>query len=902
MSESAFFGSSRTLFSLLIFLVPMICSADDPSRPANRLAAESSPYLLLHAHNPVDWYPWGPEALERAKREDKPIFLSIGYSSCYWCHVMERKVFSNERIAKFMNEHFVNIKVDREERPDVDDIYMTGLLVYQQLAGNGGGGGWPLSLFLTPEGDPIAGATYLPPEDTPDGRTGFLTAAGRISELWGTRRADLQRTAKLVSGEVRRLSLPAADVESVALNDKLVQTAVNDITSLYDPEWGGVDFDARQPDGARFPNVPRLQLLLDIYEQTDDPTLLKIVNHSLTSMARGGIRDHLAGGFHRYSTDRRWHVPHFEKMLYDQAQLLSVYSRAAAVTNDPLFRTVSVEIADFVRREMTTPQGAFSSALDAETNAIEGKYYVWTKEEVTEALGAEDAGPFCRVYGMNDSNSFEHGFVLHLPQDIAAVAKEIGIPAEELEARLQTCRSKLLELRSKRERPLLDDKVLTAWNAMMIQSLAESGRLLDRHQDIASAASAADFLLKNLRDDNGHLQRTWRAGEARYQAYLDDYAFLTAALLELHRATGEARWLQEATELAGQQVSRFYDADLHLFYFTASDHENLIARTSPVYDSVFPSGNSVTIRNLLKLTNAGTLTDAEVIAESMLQRFAPMIEKSPASTAGLAAALNDWLRHSEKQAAAEASAPQISTRPAITPQARPLVAARYRLAVAEEGATGQTPADDLPVADDGNHDETIEQTAFRPVLPAVPQIGGFNRDEKLKPLTVKIYPMYDKLPRGEKVLIALELQIKDGWHINSNPSSPDFLKPTLVKLTTKQKVKLTRIKYPKHKELEVIGSDEPYHVYDGHVIVYGLLEIDAAETAEKAELEFEVAFQACNERECLPPDKVVMKGKLPLANPGDPIRKIHADKFPKPKKDGEGDEESENPDGDLSGP
>ena len=863
---------------LLLVSLPATCVGDEAQR-SNRLAGESSPYLLLHAHNPVDWYPWGPEALERAKRENKPIFLSIGYSSCYWCHVMERKVFSNERIAKYMNENFVNIKVDREERPDVDDIYMTSLMVYNQLAGNGGGGGWPLSMFLTPGGDPIAGATYLPPEDMPDGRTGFLTAAGRITELWKTREADLQRTALLVSGEVRRLSLPSADNEAIPLDASLVRAAVDGITALYDAEWGGVDFDARQPDDARFPNVPRLQLLLDTYERTDEAALLNIVTHSLTAMARGGIRDHLAGGFHRYSTDRRWHVPHFEKMLYDQAMLLSVYSRTAAMTDDPLFRTVAAEIADFVQSELTTPDGAFCSALDAETNAIEGEYYVWTKEEVTQTLGTEDAELFFAVYGMNEANSFEHGFVLHTPRDVASIAEQRGESADQLSARLQSLRPRLLDVRSTRERPLLDDKVLTAWNAMMIQALAQSGRLLDRPHDIAAATKAADFLLTAMRDEDGNLLRTWRSGEAKYQAYLDDYAFLTAALLELHTATADPRWLERATRLAEQQITRFYDPDLHLFYFTANDHEQLIARTSPVYDSVFPSGNSVTIRNLLMLAQHGSPENSEEIAKAMLHRFTPMIRKSPASAAGLASALGDWLQHSATH--------PISTS-TLQPQDSPVPRTYVFATLQQPAPDAEKSAPSLPTAtDDQEENVTIEQSTFRPLIPTAPPQAGFNKDEKLKPMSVKIYPMYDKLPRGEKVLIAVELKIREGWHVNANPASPDFLKSTAVKLKTEQKVKLTRVKYPEHEELQVIGFDEPYHVYDGSVMVYGLLEIDAAERAEKAKLEFEVEFQACNEKECLPPDRVVMEGTLPLANPGDPIRKINADKFPKPKKDGD---------------
>ena len=466
--------------------------------PANRLSKESSPYLLLHAHNPVDWYSWGPEAFEKAKKENKPIFLSVGYSSCYWCHVMERKVFSDKVIAAWMNDHFVNIKVDREERPDVDDIYMTSLLVYQQMVGSAGGGGWPLSMFLTPEGNPIAGATYLPPHDSPNRGPGFLTVAKRIDELWRQRKSDLERTASMIANQVQRMGQPGVQLEQVELDAKLLNGVVAPIKEMYDPVWGGVDFDRRRPTKPRFPNVPRLELVLDLHESTGDGELLKIVEHSLTRMAQGGIHDHLGGGFHRYSTDRRWHVPHFEKMLYDQAMMLSIYTRMAARTNSEVYRDVAVGIAEFIHNEMTTPEGAFCSALDAETNAIEGEYYVWTAEEIASVVGKADTDLFSEVYGVNESNPFEHGIVLHLPKSVDDVIGEQRLKSQQAKERLAAMRSRLLQARWKRERPLLDDKVLTAWNALMIKSLAVSGRELNRPQDTAAAEKAADFLLEFL--------------------------------------------------------------------------------------------------------------------------------------------------------------------------------------------------------------------------------------------------------------------------------------------------------------------------------------------------------------------------------------------------------------------
>jgi uncharacterized protein len=837
--------------------------------PANRLSKESSPYLLLHAHNPVDWFPWGPEAFEKAKKENKPIFLSVGYSSCYWCHVMERKVFSDKAIAAWMNDHFVNIKVDREERPDVDDIYMTSLLVYQQMVGSAGGGGWPLSMFLTPEGNPIAGATYLPPDDLPNRGPGFMTVAKRIDELWQQRRSDLERTASMIANQVQRMGQPGVQLEQVELEAKLLHSVVAPIKKMYDPVWGGVDFDSRRPGKPRFPNVPRLELVLDLHESTGDGELLKIVEHSLTRMAAGGIHDHLGGGFHRYSTDRRWHVPHFEKMLYDQAMMLSIYTRMAAKRNGEVYRDVAAGIADFIHNEMTTREGAFCSALDAETNAIEGEYYVWTAEEIASVLGKVDADFFSEVYGVNESNPFEHGIVLHLPKSVDDAISEQQLKSQEAKERLAAMRSRLLQARWKRERPLLDDKVLTAWNALMIKSLAISGRELNRPQDTTAAGKAADFLLANLRAADGHLLRTWRNGAAKYPAYLDDYAFLVSALLELHRTTQSERWLTEARQLAQLQNELFYDDKLHAFYFTAKNHEQLIARTSSVYDSVFPSANSVTIRNLLELDALQESPELVSVARDTLSQFAPTLQKSPAACSGLARALHLWLSKPDRRTAAQsADAARSATVQHHSPNKF-----RWQLTSLQETKTDKTAA---PV-------KRQERTTFRPIIPANAPAVGFAPPDKPKPLKVKIYPLYNKIPRGGKCFVAVELQIKFGWHINANPSSPDFLVPTALSLKTKQKIKLTRVKYPEHHELKVDGSDQPYHVYDGKVLLYGLLEIDESETAENAEMEFHVKFQGCNENECLPPDLIVMKGKLPLAAKGEVLKKTNLEKWPKAK-------------------
>jgi hypothetical protein len=865
--------------------------------PANRLAKESSPYLLMHAHNPVDWYPWGPEAFEKAKKEEKVIFLSVGYSSCYWCHVMERKTFSNEKVAEFLNKHFVCIKVDREERPDIDDIYMTSLIVYLQAAGSRGGGGWPLSLFLTPDGQPIAGATYLPPEDTAEGGTGFLTAAGRIQDLWTNQRESINSTATMIAREVRRLSGPSVLAEPSELKREQLKLVADAIGKRYDSVHGGVDFNENRPDGPRFPNVPRLIFLLSLYEENKDPALLQIVDHTLTEMAKGGIRDHLGGGFHRYSTDRRWNVPHFEKMLYDQAQMLEVYAHAARVTKNPLYDQVIDELVGFLTREMTLPDGGFCSALDAETNAIEGEYYAWTEPQVREALKTGESDLFLEAYGFKQPQSFEHGRVLFMPTTFADLAASQSLDVAMVEQQLAAMRVQLLKVRSERPRPMLDDKVLTEWNALMIQGLAVSGRLPGRETDLKMAATAADFLLTKLRDSDGNLLRSWRNNTAGQRGFLDDYACLVSALRALHESTGEARWLTASSELMTQQIAQFYDEAQKTFFFTANDQEQLFARTSTPYDSVTPSGNSMTIRNLLALSQLTEEKSYRPLAETTLQRFSGMLESSPSACSGLALALQDLLKLQAAESGKAVSATDRDSKSGAYQTRRPFVRQLVRqdmrfCSLADESLSTDKTIDKATVTAD-------EQQSFKPVLPDPAKPSPFKRNYDERPVKAKIYPYFDKLQRGGKCPVAIELTIANEWHINANPAHPDFMIPTEIKITSEQKVKMSKVKYPEHELLEVEGQDEPSHVYGGKVIIYALLETDAAEMAEKADVEVEIKFQACNSKTCEPPDSIKLKGKLTLADPGDEIKRINEAKFPKdddkkvPKADEDSDEEKE---------
>ena len=794
----------------------------------NRLSQESSPYLLMHAHNPLDWYPWGAEAFEKARDEDKPVFLSVGYSSCYWCHVMEREVFSNAKIAKFMNEHFVCIKVDREERPDVDDLYMTSLIVYQQAAGRAGAGGWPLSMFLDGNGNPIAGATYLPPEDTPDGRTGFLTAAERILELWKTNRDGVEQTSSLLAREVRRLSGPSVIAEPTEVDEVLLRSISAGILLRYDNEWGGVDLNRNRPDGPRFPNVPRLQFLLSMYERFEEEELLQVVTHSLDQMAMGGIRDHLGGGFHRYSTERTWRVPHFEKMLYDQAQMLEIYARAALLTNDSLYLQVVDEIVGYLRREMLLECGGFCSALDAETNAIEGEYYVWSREEVEQLLSPEQRSVFLTAYGFDDPENFEHGRILYTPQRITpAAAGDADAGRQRL---LSESRALLLQHREQRERPFRDDKILTEWNALLIQALSVSGTLPGREGDLQLAEGAADFLLRELQRDDGQLIRSWRNQVPGPVAYLDDYACLASALRQLFTATGNERWQQRAIELTRRQVELFHDADQDVFFFTSHDHEKLLSRTSSPYDSVTPSGNSLAVRNLLALRDE----DAgwEQLAREVLQRFSGTMKNAPASCSGL----------------------------------------------------GMATLDLLADGDSGNAQRQLLLPVGKRYLPASlaadeAQQPGTTEKKKDRPVAVEILPYFNKLPRGARCPIAVRLTLREGWHINANPGT-EFQVPTRIEVSSRQRVRLTRVRYPKGDEQRDEAGGDPLRIYAGEVVIYGILETDEQESATAAELTIDVHYQACNDNVCLPPERIRLQGKLPVASPGEGIERINKEAFP----------------------
>ncbi|MEX2187132.1 MAG: thioredoxin domain-containing protein [Pirellulales bacterium] len=606
--------------------------AKSEKQKANRLAKESSPYLLLHAHNPVDWYPWGDEALAKAKKEGKLIFLSIGYSSCYWCHVMERESFMDEEIAAFLNEHFVCIKIDREERPDIDEIYMTAVQIMNKS------GGWPLSMFLNPDAKPFFGGTYFPPRDREDGAPGFLTVIKRVQEVWSKDKENVNAAAERLADFVKQ-TLEAE--RGVAAPPKLemldeIQAAM---AQHFDAENGGFAYGR-----TKFPSPAGLVFLLHRAKEASDAdakgAALEMLVVSLDKMAQRGLRDHVGGGFHRYSVDRFWHVPHFEKMLYDNAQLASVYAEAFELTGSAEYRRAVDELAAFVLREMTDPAGGFYSALDAETDAVEGKFYIWTREELEAALTKEEYALFAAVYGIDGEPNFEeHDYVPQLADSREAIAEKRGTSVEELEKSLAPIRAKLLAERGKRKRPLTDTKILTGWNGMMIRGFADTGRILKNERYIDAAKAAATFVLTNLRRD-GRLLRTHTAGEAKLNAYLEDYVLLVDGLIALHQATGDANWLNEADALTAKQIELFADEKDGGFFFTSADHEELIAKRKDSFDGPIPAGNATAVRNLLYLARHAGKQEYLDRADKTLAVLTPRLSQSPASlsTAGVAIA------------------------------------------------------------------------------------------------------------------------------------------------------------------------------------------------------------------------------------------------------------------------
>ncbi len=588
----------------------------------NRLAKEKSPYLLQHAHNPVDWYPWGEEAFEKARREQKPIFLSIGYSTCHWCHVMEKESFENAEIAALMNEFFVSIKVDREERPDVDALYMQAVM---QMTGRGG---WPMSVFLTPDRKPFYGGTYFPPTER-WGQPGFPSILRGVAQAWSEKRQEvLQSGDALAEGLKAQAGAHAAPGE---LTRETLRRAYEFFSDVYDDHYGGF---APAP---KFPRSHALSLLLRYGQRAGDPHAVKMVEQTLQAMAAGGINDPLGGGFHRYSTDAIWHIPHFEKMLYDQALLARTYLEAYQATGKEEYARTAREIFDYVLRDMTGPEGGFYSAEDADSEGKEGAFYVWTAAELKQLLGEESAEIFGYTFGVREGGNAEQDptgefagqNILHRVRTVKETAQKFGKSEKEIEQVLERARGVLFSTRARRPRPHLDDKILTDWNGLMISSLAFGSRVLNEPKYASAAQRSADFLLVKLREKNGRLLHRYRDGDAAIPAHLDDYAFLIHGLIDLYEATFEARYLTEAKRLTEQMIDFFWDEEGGGFFLTARDAEKLLVRQKEGYDGAIPSGNSVAALDLLRMGRLTSRSDWEEKASRLLKTFSALAEQNP---------------------------------------------------------------------------------------------------------------------------------------------------------------------------------------------------------------------------------------------------------------------------------
>ena len=597
-------------------------SSDGRPKYTNRLFLELSPYLLQHAHNPVNWYPWEDEAFEAAKKLNLPVLLSIGYSTCHWCHVMEEESFEDEEIARYLNENYIAIKVDREERPDVDAIYMSAV---QALTGRGG---WPMTVWLTPDRKPFYGGTYFPARDGDRGAgIGFLTLLKKAKEGYETQHDLVVKSSLALTEEIRKMLSPEAGDHLPSAD--IVLEAINFYRNRFDPNFGGMK------GAPKFPSSFPVRLLLRYYRRTGEQDVLKMTNITLKKMAWGGMYDQVGGGFHRYSTDQNWLVPHFEKMLYDNALLIMSYLEAFQVTHDDDFKRIVKELLNYVIRDMTSPEGAFYFATDADSltpggHMEEGYFFTWTPKEIDEALGKDRAEVVKNFYSVTHSGNFEGRNILNSPKASIEVAEKLGISEKELREILEESNDILYNARNSNPPPLRDEKILTAWNGLMISAFARAGLILGDSEYTARAVKAIRFILDKLYKGN-RLHRSYKDNTARHKAYLDDYAFIIAALLDLYEATHELEWLRKAIELDKVLEKYFEDKKVGGFYMTGTDHEELIARERPNYDGALPSGNSIAVLNLLRLGEFTTKYIYRERAEKALASFSKALISSPAT-------------------------------------------------------------------------------------------------------------------------------------------------------------------------------------------------------------------------------------------------------------------------------
>ena len=665
----------------------------------NRLATSLSPYLLQHKDNPVDWYPWGDEAFETAAREDKPIFLSVGYAACHWCHVMEHESFEDASIAALLNQNFVSIKVDREERPDIDQIYMNAVQVMT------GRGGWPMSVFLDHQRQPFFAGTYWPPKQK-FGMPGFTQVLDALAEAWKNRRDEVLKHAGEITVALQQLADGTAENtssvhDSAVPSFDLVTAAGQRLLKVLDSKWGGFG------GAPKFPHATDLDLLLRLGHTTNNVAMVAAAELTLDRMAAGGIRDHIGGGFSRYSVDGQWLVPHFEKMLYDNALLVEAYARAFQVTGHQRHADVACETLDYVCRELVDADGGFHCSEDADSEGVEGKYYVWSPEEVEQVLGTESARDFCVVYDISEKGNFEGKNIPNLPQSIPDWAEEMSVDEQELASILAGYRENLRVARDQRVHPGRDDKVITAWSSLMIKALSVAGAVLDQPAYLDAAERAADFLLTQMTREDGRLLHAFRAGQAHLDAFVDDYAYTIEAFISLFESTGRARWIGRAVKLADSMIEHFEDRKSGGFFYTADDAETLIARTKDWHDGSLVSGNASAVMGLLKLAQLCNRQDFRDVAERTLVCGAQVMASQSGACGALLSAL-DRFHHDHEQFVLAVADDETLVR------LRPSLFASYRPHGSFSWVVGQAPESGPLVAlNRGRHAVDGEPTLYR---------------------------------------------------------------------------------------------------------------------------------------------------------------------------------------------
>jgi len=785
------------LLAATLWMVASFAAEHASAGHTNALADETSPYLRQHAHNPVDWRPWGEPAFEAAKQEDKPIFLSLGYSTCHWCHVMAHESFEDEEVAALLNEHFVPVKVDREELPDVDSQYMLATQAFYMLARQPRGGGWPNSVWLMPDGRPFYAGTYFP-------KPQFMHLLNQLADLWRNHRDQVLANAEAITDLMQRMS--TLDAEAGDVDRELIDRAVQAVFDRYDGVHGGFG------TAPKFPPHGSLALLIHACQRNEDPSLRNVITGTLDAMAMGGVYDQVGGGFHRYATDARWFLPHFEKMLYDNAQLLRAYAEGYGLTGNETYRRVVDEIHQWLTREMTDAAGGLHSAIDADSEGEEGKFYVWHVEEVRAVLG-DDAALFIELYNLEPAGNWTEEAtghrpgtnIPHLTESLAAHAERLDMPLDELRAELDAMRRKLRERRDQRIWPHIDDKVLTAWNGLAIAGLAHASRQLAEPAYLETAKRVADFLLETMRDGQGRLLRVYRGGRASQPAYLDDYAYLIDGLLELHEATDDSRWLEAAKDLADRMVEQFEDRAAGAFYFTGDRHDERILRSkNPMAGGNTPSPNGVAARVLLELGRRTGESSYTVSGYRTIQAFAALMQQQPFAVEELIVAASVYLDDEAlRQQVAEAG-PEPAGRPASA-------------AGAEPDAMAESP-------DDG-------------------------------PVTVYAYRSHEAVRPGETVKVLLDVWVDEPYHIYAPDPGAEGLLPTAVTLLDTAAASVGDVVYPPAEPIDEDVSGRQINGYRGRLPIAVPIAVAADAKPGERTLTLQLQTQACDDRHCLAPER-----------------------------------------------